>query len=235
MSGARISGLVVCQDNAGSIGAVLDSLARCCDEVVVVDGGSTDGTDALAAARPEVRLYRRPFDGNIGAQKNFGMDQCLGDWILLLDTDEVLEPGREARLRALTSLPRLRWFSLPRRWLVERDGRVGYLASKPWWRDRQVRLFRNVPDLRYDDERWPVHHRFRGPQGWGRPLRSPCILHTCFLDLDRAAREAKVARYLEREPHSERVHRMYLYEDQPHAVRPLPPQAERALSAEAPR
>lgn len=226
MSGeVTLSGLVVCQDNAGSIGAVLRSLGSICDETVVVDGGSTDGTDRIAGGHPRVRLYRRSFDGNISSQKNFGMDQCLGKWILLLDTDEVLESRLGWKLRGLILLPGLRWYSLPRRWLVPRGDGLGYLAARPWWRDRQVRLFRNLPELRYDEQASPIHHDFQGEKGPGRPLRSPCILHSCLLELDRAERERKVARYGATEPGSDPINEMYLYEDLRPPIRPLPAHA----------
>jgi len=218
----RISGAIVAQDTQATIGPVLDNLRTFCDEVVVVDGGSRDATTDIAASKPDVRLYRRPFDGDIGAQKNFAFDQCFGEWILMLDTDELLG-GRGCRhLRSLTRVPGLSWFSFPRYWLVEQDGRIGYLAGKPYYKDRQIRLFRNLPGFRYDSSKQPIHHPFREKQGAGLTLRGPHIFHYAFLLLDRATREAKVERYMEREPQSAHLNRMGLWEDSGVPVEPLP-------------
>lgn len=217
----RISGVVVAQNNEATIQAVIKNLEPLCDEIVVVDGGSQDATPEVATRCPLVRLYRRPFDGNIGAQKNFAFDQCLGDWILVLDTDELIG-GKGVRLvRKLTRLPFMSWFAFPRYWLVERDGQLQYLAGKPFYRDRQVRLFRNLPGFRYDVSRSPIHHVFEDKHRNGCALRHPHIFHYTFLQQDRAQREAKAQRYQELEPHSADLHRMYLWEDWDVSPEPL--------------
>lgn len=220
MDRIHLSGVVVCQDNASTIGAVLDSLVPFCDEIVVVDGGSSDATREIATQRDKVRLYERRFDGH-ARQKNFGFDQALGDWILIVDTDELLGGRGLARLRWLTHVPGMYWYSLPRYWVVERDGALHYLAGKPYYRDRQLRLFRNEPGFRYEVDRYPIHHQFREKRGGGRPLRRPHIFHYTLLLQDRSERERKVARYRVTEPDSERLHRMYLWEDADVPTRPL--------------
>lgn len=218
----RVSGAIVVQNGERTIGPVLDNLATVCDEIVVVDGGSLDATVEIAASKPDVRLYRRAFDGDIGAQKNFALDQCFGDWILVLDGDELLGGRGWTRLRTLTRLPGLAWFSFPRYWLVAHDGGLGYLAGKPYYRDRQIRLFRNLPGFRYDSSTQPIHHPFRRKQGRGITLRGPHLFHYALLLADRPTREAKVARYMREEPQSAHLNRMGLWEESGVEVRPLP-------------
>jgi len=133
MSTVRVSAAVAARNAAGSIGACLDALSPYCDEVVVVDGGSGDGTAAAAAAVPRVRLYRRDAEEGVAGLRNFAIDQCFGDFILRIDADEIIAAGGERRLRLLTRVPGLRWFSLP--------GASGV---------RTVRLFRNLPEFRYE-------------------------------------------------------------------------------------
>lgn len=236
MQRIRLSGVVVCQDNASTIGAVIRSLAPHCDEIVVVDGGSRDATAEIASAEPRVRLYERAFDSH-AAQKNFAFDQARGEWILLLDSDELLGTRGVRRLRWLLRVPGLRWYSFPRYWLVESGAGLRYLAVRPWYRDRQLRLFRNEPAFRYEENAHPVHHQIRGPHGRGRPLRSPHIFHYTLLLQDRAERERRVERYMRVEPESERLHRMHLWEDYaaPLAAlrEPLPGMLERGVSRSA--
>jgi glycosyltransferase involved in cell wall biosynthesis len=217
----HLSGVVVCQDNEDTIGAVIDSLRPGCDEIVVVDGGSTDSTREIARSRPKVRLVERAFDSH-AAQKNYGCDQAAGRWVLILDTDELIDRPGMQWLRAITHVPGPRWYSLPRYWLVERDGRLHYLAGKPYYRDRQLRLSRNDPEFRYQVASHPVHHEFRCKAGFGRPLRHPHIFHYAFLLQSREERERKFRRYMEMEPESERLHRQQLWEDQDVALLPLP-------------
>lgn len=236
----RLSGVLLTQDNERTVAAVLQCLERVADEVVVVDGGSRDATPDIAATRAKVRLYRRPFDGNIAAQKNFACDQALGDWILILDSDELLD---EAALRAIPRLvrsPWQRWYKLRRSWLVRRDGRWFRLESPLHYPDHQLRLFRNARPFRYDLQRSPIHHNFpKEGRGWGRKLRRAHILHYDLALHDRAAREAKVERYRRLDPASERTHRMYLWEESGAALVPaevpdaafLPPPAQRQATS----
>lgn len=191
-------------------------------EVAVVDGGSRDATAEIAASKPRVRLYRRPCEEDLGGQKNFALDQCFGEWILMLDADDLLGGWGCRHLRAPTRLPKLRWFSFSRFWLVEQDGRIGYLAAKPYYRDRQIRLFRNEPGFRYDSSRQPIHHPLVAKHGVGITLRGPHIYHYALLLQDRATREAKYERYMRAEPASERLDQMGLWEESGVPVRSLP-------------
>jgi rSAM/selenodomain-associated transferase 2 len=67
-------------------------------EVLVVDGGSEDGTCAVAAAAggQVVRAER-----GRGRQLDAGARQARGEWLVFLHADTRLEPGWAAELRAL--------------------------------------------------------------------------------------------------------------------------------------
>lgn len=70
-------------------------------EVIVVDDGSTDDpAAALAAFGGRVRLLRQENRGLAGA-RNRGLRAAGGDYVLFLDSDDLLEPEALGRLRAL--------------------------------------------------------------------------------------------------------------------------------------
>jgi len=92
----KLSGHVICQNNAATIERCLKSLSFC-DEVVVIDGFSTDGTFEKAKELATTVEQRR-FDG-FGAQRARAWDLSRGEWIFWLDSDEEAsaELGREIR------------------------------------------------------------------------------------------------------------------------------------------
>lgn len=70
------------------------------DEVLVVDGGSTDDTpDRLHALG--ICVARRPFSGNFADQRNHGLDLLGAQWVFELDADEVPSVPLLGGLRAI--------------------------------------------------------------------------------------------------------------------------------------
>jgi glycosyltransferase involved in cell wall biosynthesis len=215
---ATLSVCIVAQDQVGLLPRLLRNVEAVADEIVVVDGGSKDDTREVARAHPKVRLLERPFD-TVTLQKNFAIQSCARDWVLVLDSDELLGDRLRERIPTLIRHWRHRWYKLPRYWLVE-TAPPRYVRSERLYPDWQLRLFRRDPVFRYLDDR-PVHHRFpkqgRGP---GTRVAGAHIVHLDFLLNDRAARERKVARYDALDPERADVNAMYLYEDAPHEVLP---------------
>lgn len=85
-----LSAFVICFNEAERIENCLRSLAMC-SEIIVVDNGSTDGTQeiiqSLAAEGLPIQLIHEEWRG-YGAQKQFALDHCTQDWLLSIDSDE---------------------------------------------------------------------------------------------------------------------------------------------------
>ncbi len=94
-----ISGCVICYQEADRIGDCVRSLAFC-DEVVVVDSGSTDGTRDVAAGLGARVLVNVPFPGH-REQKQFAVEHARFDHVLCLDADERCTPALRERLQQL--------------------------------------------------------------------------------------------------------------------------------------
>jgi rSAM/selenodomain-associated transferase 2 len=84
-----ISVVIPTLNAARSLAATLDSVIEA-EEVVVVDGGSIDGTPALAASRG-AKVVGAP--RGRGVQLSQGAQVAGGDWLLLLHADTRLAPG----------------------------------------------------------------------------------------------------------------------------------------------
>lgn len=83
--------------------AVMSALAQtvAAREVIVVDDGSTDDTNAVLKPWQERIIYRRQPNRGPAAARNAAIRLATGDFIAMLDADDVYEPGR---IEALTDL-----------------------------------------------------------------------------------------------------------------------------------
>lgn len=102
MSAPLVTAIVAVYNEKRHIAECLESLRRQTYaplEVIVTDDGSTDGTAAIVARIPEVRLLRRPHQGKAPAV-NAAAREARGEILLFLDGDLVYEPGYLAALVA---------------------------------------------------------------------------------------------------------------------------------------
>ncbi len=83
-----ISCFVIAQDEADRITNTIESVIDFVDEVIVIDSGSTDGTQELAK-QLGCKVFFNTWSG-YGPQKRFGEDCARNEWLLNLDADEYL-------------------------------------------------------------------------------------------------------------------------------------------------
>ena len=99
----RITVIVLTYNEARRLRECLESV-RWADEIVVVDGESTDGTVELARLyTPHVYvsdLLGPKNPGGFSDQRNFGLEKATGDWVFFLDADERVTPELRAEIEA---------------------------------------------------------------------------------------------------------------------------------------
>jgi len=84
-----ISAVVITFNEEDKIRGCLDSTGWV-DEIILIDGGSTDGTVEIAR-NAGARVYQRRFD-DFASQKNYGVEKAAGEWVLSIDADEIIPP-----------------------------------------------------------------------------------------------------------------------------------------------
>jgi len=172
MGKPTISIAVIAMNEADRIGRLLKS-AKFADEVIVVDSGSTDGTQDLCE-KFGARVIFNEWPG-YAAQKQFAMEQAISEWILSLDADEEISDALAAEI--LNNVGHAKTdvcgFSMPR--LSRYLGR--WIKHGGWYPDRKVRLVRRgngrwsgdtlheklVVDGKVEQLSKPIlHHVYRG-------------------------------------------------------------------------
>ena len=96
---SRISVIIPAYNAVRTIDGCLASVKRDDVEVIVVDDGSTDGTSERVKAYPGVRLVVRE-NGGVSAARNTGISVATGEYLVFLDSDDVLMENALERLHA---------------------------------------------------------------------------------------------------------------------------------------
>jgi glycosyltransferase involved in cell wall biosynthesis len=170
----QLSAIVITRNEAANIGACLDGLAFC-DERIVVDCGSSDGTVEIArakGARVEIHEWR-----GFGPQKNYALSLATGAWVLSIDADERVTPELAGAIKAALADASADAWKFPRRSsFCGRD-----MRHSGWSPDYVLRLFRRGK-ARFDDAL--VHERVIC-QGEVKRLDQP-LIHYPVLKLEDA-------------------------------------------------
>lgn len=119
-----IAGVVLTLNEEKDLDRALNSLSWC-DELLVLDSGSTDSTSSIAAqhsARFVTHIQSVPFD--ITQQRNLALEKCglKSDWVLFLDADEEISPNlRSEIISKINSQNNIHAYELtPRYWFFGR-------------------------------------------------------------------------------------------------------------------
>ena len=108
-----------------------------CDELLIVDSGSTDETVKIAESLG-ARVLTRDWTG-YGDQKNYGTENAEHDWVLCIDADEVVTPElRDSILKAFSSLTDEEGFEINRHGIYA--GRT--INHSGWYPEWRIFLYR---------------------------------------------------------------------------------------------
>ncbi|MCO6430541.1 MAG: glycosyltransferase family 2 protein [Deltaproteobacteria bacterium] len=97
MNEAKISAFIVCWNEERNIRRCLESV-KWCDEIVIVDSGSTDATLQICKEYTD-QITHRPWSGYV-EQKRFALSLCSHDWALNIDADEEVSPELMTEIRS---------------------------------------------------------------------------------------------------------------------------------------
>jgi glycosyltransferase involved in cell wall biosynthesis len=170
----RLSAIIIAKNEARNIGACLDTLAFC-DERILVDGNSDDGTPEIARAKG-ARVTTAAWHG-FGAQKNFALSLAGCDWVLSIDADERVSPELAHAIEAALGCHGVDGYEMPRR--SSFLGRE--MRHSGWSPDYVLRLFRRGR-ARFTDDL--VHERVVCDGQVGRLAES--LLHYPVIGLEDA-------------------------------------------------
>lgn len=130
----KLSAVLIVKNGERHLDRVLSAVGFC-DEILVLDSGSTDRTLEICAAH-NVRVEHQPFLG-YGPQKRRAVELAKHDWVLVIDDDEVLDYEGATTIQVLDySDPGKAWQIRRRNYIGAREVRYSH-----WSPDYSLRVF----------------------------------------------------------------------------------------------
>ena len=117
MKRMTVSAVLITKNEEKNIKRCLESV-KWVDEIVLVDGYSTDRTVEIAKSYG-AKIVMHKFEGDFGMERNIGNESATSDWILALDADEVIPPKTREKIEEVLkngsefdayNVPRLQYF-----------------------------------------------------------------------------------------------------------------------------
>ena len=99
---ATISLCMIAKNEEEWIEDCLNSLKTLVDEIIVVDNGSTDNTKRIVKQFTD-KIFDLDILGDFSKLRNYSLDQASGDWILILDADELLSDDCKGQILRLVN------------------------------------------------------------------------------------------------------------------------------------
>lgn len=167
----KISALVIAYNEIGYIENCIKSV-EFADEIIVVDSYSTDGTYEYLCSHPKVKVIQHPFK-NFTAQKTFTLEQATNDWVIFVDSDEVITPELRQEITDTVNGPKKHvayWFR--RKFMFQQT----HLRFSGWQTDKNYRLFRKSK-VRFSEKR--IVHEILEVDGTSGVLKSK-LIHYCY-------------------------------------------------------
>lgn len=136
MKKVRISAVIDTWNEEKNLVECISSLGFV-DEIIVVDMESTDNTKKIAKQYTD-KVFNHPYLSYVEPARNFAIAKASGDWVLVVDPDEMIPASLGSKLRQIAEEDGVDFVRLPRRNLVFDQ----WLKYSRWWPDYNIRFFK---------------------------------------------------------------------------------------------
>jgi len=173
---AKISAVINTLNEESNIESCLESVSWC-DEIIVVDMYSEDSTDALVRKYTD-KIYKHEKVVGFDIARKFAVDKATGDWILLIDADELVPVQLKELLLNVVATDSADVVFIPRKNYIMGD----WIRNTGFWPDYQPRFFRSGA-IEFTGQ----VHNFMHIAGGSRTIHLPddatrAVEHFCYRD-----------------------------------------------------
>jgi glycosyltransferase involved in cell wall biosynthesis/predicted glycosyltransferase involved in capsule biosynthesis len=95
-----LAAVMIVKNEEQHLGRCLASIKELCDEIIIVDTGSTDATISIAESFG-ARVFHRTWNNDFAAARNESLSHTTANWVLYIDADEMLVNADVPQLRSM--------------------------------------------------------------------------------------------------------------------------------------
>jgi glycosyltransferase involved in cell wall biosynthesis len=163
--GPSLSACMIVRNEQSFLGPCLNTIKNLADEIVVIDTGSDDRSADIARIYG-ARVYHFKWCNDFSAARNQSLEKANGDWIFILDADELIAPEDHAEIRQLMKNCR----AAPTAYIIQTRNYTNsanamdwhandrsypkHETGMGWYPTDKIRLFPRSDDIRFV---YPVH------------------------------------------------------------------------------
>ncbi len=170
MPRAPVTAVIIAKNAAHDLPRCLASIVWV-DEIVLVDSGSTDGTQDIAR-EAGAKVFEYADWPGFGPQRQRAQDHATHDWVFMIDVDEEVSPELRASIEGVLQKP-----ASDRVYVFQRlsDFFGRWIYTSGWYPDPVARLYpRHL--YRYDNA--PVHEKLDFPSDKQETLKGHLLHYT---------------------------------------------------------
>ena len=175
-----ISGIIIVKNEQRMIEGCLKSLSFC-DEIVIVDNGSTDETVKICQKFTDKIYEIKTVD--FSKMRNFGKDKANGDWLLYIDADERISEELKTKILQANKKQNLVGFEIKRK-----NNFFGHWMKSGGWENEYLLRLMRKKDLK--EWRGELHETAK-VEGKIKRIEAP-ILHYSHQDLSECVTNTNV-------------------------------------------
>lgn len=140
-----------------------NALSSCsfADEIIIVDGGSTDETveKIISLNDKRIKIVKSQWENDFAKQRQISLKNCTGDWIIRIDADEVFSEEFEKNIRDYLQKTTVSAVTIRQCNLV---GNIHFYSKTYDNFESSPRIFKNIPGLEWKNK---IHEVITGIKG----------------------------------------------------------------------
>jgi glycosyltransferase involved in cell wall biosynthesis len=135
----KLSATILIHNNNTTINKTIDSIKDLVNEIIVIDDYSTDNTvEIIESLTNKAIIYQRKLDNDFATQRNFSLEKCTNEWVIVIDSDEEITNGLKNNILKVLENPKYLAYNCQRL----NQNIAGYSPAKL---DRPILMKQNLP------------------------------------------------------------------------------------------